>query len=111
MDKKKSKWLKRNGYKPITDDVIREMVDQIYEQSPQLARRWETESKERYSHYKRYGKMIMPYSLEYLEMISIEELKKYNRKNILNFVIFGMWPVKQIYRWWVRKQRRAYLRK
>lgn len=104
MNKQKQRWLHRHGYKPITEEVIKEQAVQIYEHSPDYARMWEIESKEKYSHYKRYGKTIMPYTPEYLDKANVKELKRYNRRNYIEFVLLRTWPFKQLHRRWCRMQ-------
>lgn len=79
MTEEKRKWLKANGYHPITDEVIREYVR---EGKSDLT---EEEIKEKFQYYKRYRDTIMPYSEGYLARASIEELKEKNERNVLQF--------------------------
>ena len=102
LDIEKQEWLAANGYRPINDKVIRECLVDLYVHAPGIVQEKEAEFKEKFSYYKRYGKRIMPYSTEYLERTSIEELRKRDRQNIWRFVIQEAWPIKQIISMWSR---------
>ncbi|RUT48609.1 hypothetical protein EJP82_01320 [Paenibacillus anaericanus] len=77
-DERKRRWLKRHGYKPLTDDVIQELLRDE-------AKPWYMDFdrlKQTFQFYRRYGKMIMPYSIRYLNQRPLEELKFRHYRNI-----------------------------
>ncbi|MED4727004.1 hypothetical protein P9597_02415 [Aneurinibacillus migulanus] len=76
MNQDKLLYLEQDGYKPVTDEIIRESFKSLYENAPHIAKEKETEAKEKFKYYKRYGSEIMLYSMEYLERNSIDELKR-----------------------------------
>lgn len=76
MDKDKLLYLEQNGYKPITDGIIRELFKKLYENVPHIAKEKEAEAKRKFKYYKRYSNEIMLYSMEYLGRNSIDQLKR-----------------------------------
>lgn len=102
MDREKLTWLEANGYKPINDKIIRECLTWLYIHHPDEVQEREAEYRAKFSYYKRYGNQIMPYSKEYLERTSIEELKTKDRRNIWRFVIMEVRPIKQLVSMWYR---------
>jgi hypothetical protein len=105
MDEAKIKWLEHNGYLPITDAIIREWMKWFYANPIMLGRAEEQRLiyKAKFSYYKLYGKQIVPYSNEYLER-SIKEIKRGSRKMFKRYVIYEVWPIKQIHRIYSRWQ-------
>jgi|GEM_PF-4561620 len=79
----KTKWLKRHGFKLLTDDVIEELLRTEERAKPYTAQ----ELKEMFQLYRRYGSLIMPYSIKYIEQTSMKRLKAAHRRNIRNFVV------------------------
>lgn len=98
MHGRKSKWLMRNGYKPLTDDVFNEWVNYRYGSFPHPTKKEKRGFRRTFKHYKRYGNTIILYSHVYLSNTPLSDLKRNNRRNIVRFVINEWWIVKYMSR-------------
>ncbi|MDB5053136.1 MAG: hypothetical protein JWM44_1186 [Bacilli bacterium] len=106
MDDVKAKWLKRNGYLPVTDAIIREWMQWFYT-NPFLPERVEEQRliyKAKFSYYKRFDKKIVLYTSHHIETKSINEIKQGARKMYRQHVLLELWPIKQIHRIYTRWQ-------
>lgn len=83
IDPNKMKWLERHGFKLLTDDVIEELLRTEERAKPYTAQ----DLKEMFQLYRRYGSLIMPYSIKYIEQTSMKRLKTAHRRNIRDFVV------------------------
>ncbi|MNJ36933.1 hypothetical protein D3C77_317380 [compost metagenome] len=82
VDQKKFKWLKRHGLKPMTDEVIEELLRTEERAKPYTAE----ELKRMFQLYRRYGSLIIPYSIGYIEQMPLKRLKAAHRKNLRDFI-------------------------
>lgn len=76
IDERKRRWLNRAGFKPVTSGVVSE----IGETDPLLRGLHPNRVIEGYPLYRRYGSVARPYSLGYLERVTLWELKVEHRK-------------------------------
>ncbi|MFU1798197.1 hypothetical protein ACM1RC_30375 [Paenibacillus azoreducens] len=82
LDWRKDRWMKRSRIKPMTDEVVRELLEEEVR-----AMNFTFDSlKQTFQFYRRYGGLIMPYSTAYLDETPLWKLKVYHRKNIRRFI-------------------------
>ncbi|WP_339194288.1 hypothetical protein MKY95_21060 [Paenibacillus sp. FSL P4-0176] len=82
VDDRKMSWLKRNGVKPITLQVIREAM-RTHEGAKQLGQERIVGS---FQLYRKYNGDFMFYTHKYFEETPLHELKRKHRLNLYGFV-------------------------
>lgn len=82
IDHQKMSWLKRNGVKPITLQVIREAM-RTNEGAKQLGQERIVGA---FQLYRKYNGDFMFYTHKYFEETPLQELKRKHRRNLYMFV-------------------------
>lgn len=82
IDDRKMSWLKRNGVKPITLQVIREAM-RTHEGARQLGQKRIVGF---FQLYRKYNGEFMFYTHKYFEETPLQELKRKHRLNLYSFV-------------------------
>lgn len=82
IDDRKMSWLKRNGIKPITLQVIREAM-RTNEGAKQLGQKRIVGA---FQLYRKYNEDFMFYTHKYFEETTLQELKRKHRLNLYRFV-------------------------